>query len=97
MQKWIECTTTSILAARDKGAAPDAIPAQDLAISPNLMNERTMFAATPADSSHRYANICSCPVGGSEAGPVPRSCTRTSTPSTHRSSSAMTRRCAIDR
>ncbi|MCU1697138.1 MAG: hypothetical protein JWR34_3201 [Mycobacterium sp.] len=29
MQKWIDYTTTSILAERDKGAAPDAIPAQD--------------------------------------------------------------------
>jgi AcrR family transcriptional regulator len=51
MQKWIDYTTTSIQAERDKGAAPDTIPAQDLAISLNLMNERTMFAAFAGESS----------------------------------------------
>ncbi|MGV0849354.1 TetR/AcrR family transcriptional regulator [Mycolicibacterium phlei] len=45
MQKWIDYTTTSIQAERDRGAAPTTIPAHDLAISLNLMNERTMLAA----------------------------------------------------
>ena len=45
MQKWIDYTTTSIQAERDRGAAPTTIPAHDLATSLNLMNERTMLAA----------------------------------------------------
>ncbi len=45
MQKWITYTAASIQAERDRGAAPETIPAEDLAISLNLMNERTMFAA----------------------------------------------------
>ena len=45
MQKWIDHTTSSIQAERDRGAAPDTIPAADLATSLNLMNERTMLAA----------------------------------------------------
>lgn len=45
MQKWIDQTTALILAERDRGAAPDTIPARDLATSLNLMNERTMMAA----------------------------------------------------
>jgi hypothetical protein len=42
MQKWIDYPTASIQGERDKDAAPDGIPAQDLAISLNLMNERTL-------------------------------------------------------
>lgn len=45
MQKWIDCTTASIEAERTRGAAPITIPAEDLSISLNLMNERTMLAA----------------------------------------------------
>jgi AcrR family transcriptional regulator len=45
MQKWIDYTAISIQAERDAGAAPETIPAADLAISLNLMNERMMFAA----------------------------------------------------
>ena len=45
MQKWIDYTAESIQAERDRGAAPVTIPARDLAIALNLMNERTMFAA----------------------------------------------------
>jgi AcrR family transcriptional regulator len=45
MQKWIDCTTASIEAERSRGAAPVTIPAEDLSISLNLMNERTMLAA----------------------------------------------------
>jgi AcrR family transcriptional regulator len=45
MQKWIDCTTASIEAERSRGAAPITIPAEDLSISLNLMNERAMLAA----------------------------------------------------
>lgn len=45
MKRWIDHTTASIEAERARGAAPETIPAADLATSLNLMNERTMFAA----------------------------------------------------
>lgn len=45
MQKWIAATAALITAERERGAAPDTIPALDLATSLNLMNERTMMAA----------------------------------------------------
>jgi len=49
MQKWIDYTADSIRAERERGAAPETIPARDLAIALNLMNERTMFAAHAAE------------------------------------------------
>lgn len=45
MQKWISLTAALITAERQRGAAPETIPAMDLATSLNLMNERTMMAA----------------------------------------------------
>ena len=45
MQKWIDQTAALISAERARGAAPETIPAIDLATSLNLMNERTMMAA----------------------------------------------------
>jgi AcrR family transcriptional regulator len=51
MEKWIDYTTASIQTERDRGAAPVTIPARDLAISLNLMNERTMFSAFAAEPS----------------------------------------------
>ncbi|WKG03339.1 TetR/AcrR family transcriptional regulator [Mycolicibacterium sp. HK-90] len=45
MQKWIGLTAALITAERQRGAAPETIPAMDLATSLNLMNERTMMAA----------------------------------------------------
>jgi TetR/AcrR family transcriptional regulator, ethionamide resistance regulator len=45
MQRWIDQTATLIIAERKRGAAPETIPAKDLAISLNLMNERAMLAA----------------------------------------------------
>lgn len=45
MQKWIDYTTQTIEAERASGAAPVTIPAADLAVSLNLMNERMMFGA----------------------------------------------------
>ena len=49
MQKWIDQTATMIAAERARGAAPDTIPAADLATSLNQMNERTMMATLSAD------------------------------------------------
>ncbi len=49
MEKWIDCTTESIQAERDRKTAPVTVPARDLAIALNLMNERTMFAAYAAE------------------------------------------------
>jgi AcrR family transcriptional regulator len=45
MQKWVDRTAAIIIAERARGAAPDTVPAQDLATALNLMNERTMFAS----------------------------------------------------
>ncbi|HEX2212107.1 MAG TPA: TetR/AcrR family transcriptional regulator [Mycobacterium sp.] len=49
MQKWIDHTAESIETERSRGAAPETIPANDLATSLNLMNERTMLAAFAAE------------------------------------------------
>ena len=49
MQKWIDQTAALIVAERARGAAPDTIPAIDLATSLNQMNERTMMAALSAE------------------------------------------------
>jgi hypothetical protein len=50
MKKWIDYTADSIQAERDRGAAPETVPARDLAVALNLMNERTMFAAYAAET-----------------------------------------------
>lgn len=49
MQKWINLTAALITAERQRGAAPDTIPALDLATSLNLMNERMMMASLAAE------------------------------------------------
>jgi AcrR family transcriptional regulator len=49
MQKWIDQTAAMIEAERKRGAAPDTIPAHDLATSLNLMNERAMTATLVAE------------------------------------------------
>ena len=49
MQKWIDQTAIMITAERARGAAPETIPAADLATSLNQMNERTMMAALSAE------------------------------------------------
>jgi AcrR family transcriptional regulator len=49
MQKWVDHTATLIRTERDRGAAPETIPADDLAVALNLMNERAMFAALAAE------------------------------------------------
>lgn len=45
MQKWIDNTAATIEAERARGAAPDTLPARDLATALNLMNERALFAS----------------------------------------------------
>jgi TetR/AcrR family transcriptional regulator, ethionamide resistance regulator len=50
MQKWIDQTAAMITAERERGAAPETIPAADLATSLNQMNERTMMAALSAEA-----------------------------------------------
>lgn len=49
MQKWIDFTAATIAAERKRGAAPDTLPAQDLATSLNLMNERVLLASFAAE------------------------------------------------
>ncbi|MDR3659445.1 MAG: TetR/AcrR family transcriptional regulator [Mycobacterium sp.] len=51
MRKWISLTAVLITAERERGAAPDTIPALDLAISLNLMNERTMMATLAGEQT----------------------------------------------
>jgi hypothetical protein len=51
MQKWINQTAALISAERARGAAPETIPAIDLATSLNQMNERTMMAALSAEQA----------------------------------------------
>lgn len=50
MQKWIGFTAATIEAERRRGAAPDTLPAHDLATALNLMNERTLLAAFASES-----------------------------------------------
>jgi TetR/AcrR family transcriptional regulator, ethionamide resistance regulator len=45
MAKWVRRTELIIEAERERGAAPAGIPAHDLAVTLNLMNERVMQAA----------------------------------------------------
>lgn len=45
MTGWIDYTAALITKERARGAAPDSIPAHDLATALNLMNERVVFAA----------------------------------------------------
>lgn len=44
MHSWIDYTAALISAERARGAAPDTIPAHELATALNLMNERVAFA-----------------------------------------------------
>ncbi len=45
MTGWIDYTAGLIIKERERGAAPDTIPAHDLAAALNLMNERVVVAA----------------------------------------------------
>lgn len=48
MAAWIDYTAGLITKERQRGAAPDTIPARDLATALNLMNERVVFASQGA-------------------------------------------------
>ena len=45
MQRWISLTTVAIKAERGRGAAPDTVPAEHLAVALNMLSERVMTAA----------------------------------------------------
>jgi TetR/AcrR family transcriptional regulator, ethionamide resistance regulator len=45
MTGWIDYTAALITKERERGAAPDSIPARDLATALNLMNERVLLAS----------------------------------------------------
>ena len=45
MEKWVRRTEEAILAERGRGTAPDGLPARELAVALNLMNERVMYAS----------------------------------------------------
>ncbi|MGB5112437.1 MAG: TetR/AcrR family transcriptional regulator [Mycobacterium sp.] len=49
MQKWISMTAALISTERQRGAAPETLPALDLATSLNLMNEKMMMATLADD------------------------------------------------
>jgi len=49
MEKWVSCTALAIQAERDRGAAPAGLPARDLSIVLNSMNERVMYATFGGD------------------------------------------------
>jgi TetR/AcrR family transcriptional regulator, ethionamide resistance regulator len=51
MQKWISYTTTAIMVERERGAAPDTVPAEDLSIALNMLSERVMAATFTAEES----------------------------------------------
>ena len=44
MEGWVQLTTGVIEAERARGAAPDGVPARDLAIALNRMNERVLLS-----------------------------------------------------
>lgn len=60
MQRWITHTTLAIKAERGRGAAPDTIPAEDLAVVLNMLSERVMAATftgeEPAIPEHRVVD-----------------------------------------
>ena len=67
MQKWVDRTAAVISAERARGAAPDTVPAQDLAAALNLMNERAMFASYTGQSPS-IAEDCSARHRGAHLG-----------------------------
>jgi TetR/AcrR family transcriptional regulator, ethionamide resistance regulator len=49
IQRWMSCTTGAIKAERERGAAPDTVPAEDLAVALNMLSERVMAATFTAE------------------------------------------------
>jgi AcrR family transcriptional regulator len=50
MQNWIDQTAALIVAERQRGAAPETVPAHELATALNQMNEHAMLAAISGES-----------------------------------------------
>ncbi|MGQ0479623.1 MAG: TetR/AcrR family transcriptional regulator [Pseudonocardia sp.] len=44
-ENWVRRTEEAILAERSRGSAPSGLPARELAVALNLMNERVMYAS----------------------------------------------------
>ena len=51
MQRWISFTTVTIEAERERGAAPDTVPAGDLSVALNMLSERVMAATFTAEEA----------------------------------------------
>jgi AcrR family transcriptional regulator len=49
LERWVQAIETAISAERRRGAAPDGLPARDLAIALNSMNERVWYASFAGD------------------------------------------------
>ncbi|MEU5948773.1 TetR/AcrR family transcriptional regulator [Micromonospora sp. NPDC047465] len=49
LERWVQAIETAIEAERRRGAAPDGVPARDLAIALNSMNERVWYATFAGD------------------------------------------------
>jgi TetR/AcrR family transcriptional regulator, ethionamide resistance regulator len=49
MERWVWRTATAIEAERERGAAPPGLPARDLAVALNSMNERVLYATFSDD------------------------------------------------
>jgi TetR/AcrR family transcriptional regulator, ethionamide resistance regulator len=49
MEGWVHNTATAIEAERERGAAPAGLPARDLAVALNSMNERVLYATFADD------------------------------------------------
>jgi TetR/AcrR family transcriptional regulator, ethionamide resistance regulator len=49
MQRWIGYTTAAIKAERQRGAAPATVPAEELSVALNMLNERVMTATFTAE------------------------------------------------
>jgi AcrR family transcriptional regulator len=49
LERWVHAVETAIEGERRRGAAPDGLPARDLAIALNSMNERVSYATFAGD------------------------------------------------
>jgi hypothetical protein len=49
MHRWVSSTTAAIKAERQRGAAPEIVPAEDLSVALNMLSERVMAATFTAE------------------------------------------------
>ncbi|TDC52509.1 TetR/AcrR family transcriptional regulator [Micromonospora sp. KC207] len=49
LERWVQAVEVAVVAERRRGAAPDGLPARELAIALNSMNERVWYATFAAD------------------------------------------------